>query len=360
VRFPAAARLLGWDHLLMDQDDPEKRIADLERQLAEARAARDFGANRGSQQGAFTPPPQAGFPPPPTGRSALTTGGGLTPEQVRNVAFSKPPIGGRGYNEDEVDAFLDRVEAALQDPTGHTLTPDQVGNVAFSKPPLGKRGYNQAEVDAFLDCVEQQIGRPPQFFDTQMAAGPPSVVYPGQGSPPYFGAAAGVGPLMEGHMTEHPPSRHPPPAGGCPAPWTMKIRPNLFLFWTPRWRDWRTSGGGANTSSDSNSGNLLFDLIWGFVFDFLFNFLFDILWNWFLWVVWAAIVWVLEVCVAVVLAPVALLTSVLGVPRHRLVAVSEDGGAQHLLNRGSWYAVRRARAEARARLAREPNAAAHP
>jgi DivIVA domain-containing protein len=32
---------------------------------------------------------------------------------VHNVAFSKPPIGKRGYNEDEVDAFLDLVEAEL-------------------------------------------------------------------------------------------------------------------------------------------------------------------------------------------------------------------------------------------------------
>ena len=35
----------------------------------------------------------------------------LTPADVHNVAFSKPPIGKRGYNEDEVDAFLDLVEA---------------------------------------------------------------------------------------------------------------------------------------------------------------------------------------------------------------------------------------------------------
>jgi hypothetical protein len=28
-------RLPEWDHLLMNQDDPEKRIAELERQLAE-------------------------------------------------------------------------------------------------------------------------------------------------------------------------------------------------------------------------------------------------------------------------------------------------------------------------------------
>src|SRR5260370_2917487 len=37
----------------------------------------------------------------------------LTPADVHNVAFSKPPIGKRGYNEDEVDAFLDLVENEL-------------------------------------------------------------------------------------------------------------------------------------------------------------------------------------------------------------------------------------------------------
>src|SRR4051812_39048566 len=37
----------------------------------------------------------------------------LTPADVHNVAFSKPPIGKRGYNEDEVDAFLDLVEVEL-------------------------------------------------------------------------------------------------------------------------------------------------------------------------------------------------------------------------------------------------------
>src|ERR1700746_2769245 len=37
----------------------------------------------------------------------------LPPPDVHNVAFSKPPIGKRGYNEDEVDAFLDLVENEL-------------------------------------------------------------------------------------------------------------------------------------------------------------------------------------------------------------------------------------------------------
>ena len=31
----------------------------------------------------------------------------LTPADVHNVAFKKPSIGKRGYDEDEVDAFLD-------------------------------------------------------------------------------------------------------------------------------------------------------------------------------------------------------------------------------------------------------------
>jgi DivIVA domain-containing protein len=37
----------------------------------------------------------------------------LTPTDVRNIAFRKPPLGRRGYDEDEVDSFLDRVEASL-------------------------------------------------------------------------------------------------------------------------------------------------------------------------------------------------------------------------------------------------------
>ncbi|ORV08456.1 hypothetical protein AWB95_20085 [Mycobacterium celatum] len=82
---------------------------------------------------------------------------GLTPQDVRSVVFSKPPIGKRGYNEDEVDAFLDRIEEALRNPRATTLRPEDVRSVAFNKPPLGKRGYNEDEVDAFLDRVEQQL-----------------------------------------------------------------------------------------------------------------------------------------------------------------------------------------------------------
>jgi DivIVA domain-containing protein len=113
----------------------------------------------------------------------------MDPEQVHNVAFNKPPIGKRGYNEDEVDAFLDRVEAALRDPARGVLTVEQVRSVAFSKPPIGKRGYNEDEVDAFLDLVAQQIAGPMERKETEQPAG------------------------------NQPPTRY-----------TMKIQPNLFLF----------------------------------------------------------------------------------------------------------------------------------
>jgi DivIVA domain-containing protein len=84
----------------------------------------------------------------------------LTPEQVHNVAFSKPPLFKRGYSEDEVDAFLDRVESTLRDPTAiGALTPTDLRAVAFSRPPLGKRGYNEDEVDVFVELVLIELSR---------------------------------------------------------------------------------------------------------------------------------------------------------------------------------------------------------
>ncbi|WDZ83719.1 DivIVA domain-containing protein [Micromonospora cathayae] len=39
------------------------------------------------------------------------------------------------------------------------LTPADIHNVAFKKPSIGKRGYDEEEVDAFLDEVEREIER---------------------------------------------------------------------------------------------------------------------------------------------------------------------------------------------------------
>src|SRR5690348_2474228 len=39
------------------------------------------------------------------------------------------------------------------------LTPAEVHNVVFKKPPIGKRGYDEEEVDAFLDIIELELAR---------------------------------------------------------------------------------------------------------------------------------------------------------------------------------------------------------
>src|SRR5512133_1608135 len=62
----------------------------------------------------------------------------LTPADVHNVAFKKPPIGKRGYDEDEVDAFLDLIEAELARliEENNDLK-QQVEDMARSGPPQG-------------------------------------------------------------------------------------------------------------------------------------------------------------------------------------------------------------------------------
>ena len=130
----------------MDQDDPEQRIAELERQLADAKAA--AGTDQSVEQ-----------PRVPRSTAEIAQRPPLTAADIKKVAFSRPPIGKRGYNEDEVDAFLDLVEELLLNPSTPSLTAVDVRNMAFSKPPIGKRGYNEDEVDAFLDLVESEISR---------------------------------------------------------------------------------------------------------------------------------------------------------------------------------------------------------
>jgi len=106
-----------------------------------------------------------GFLPPPTGGSALTMGGWLTPEQVRNVAFSKRAVGEPGYNEAEVDAFLDRVEEQLKSQQSALRPSPQ----AASPPPMAELHRQHA----------QAVGQSPQFPDAQMGAGRQSVA-PGE------------------------------------------------------------------------------------------------------------------------------------------------------------------------------------
>jgi DivIVA domain-containing protein len=67
------------------------------------------------------------------------------------------------------------------------LTPADVHNVAFKKPPIGKRGYDEDEVDAFLDEVERELARLIEDNNELRAAGggarPAAPAAPGGGDP---------------------------------------------------------------------------------------------------------------------------------------------------------------------------------
>lgn len=97
----------------------------------------------------------------------------LRPVDVRNVAFGKPPVGRRGYDESEVDAFLDRVERTLSqlyheiallrdEPT----TPGGVGGLQLALPSApsaanGSSGSHPVEqaILAELDQIKLRLAR---------------------------------------------------------------------------------------------------------------------------------------------------------------------------------------------------------
>ena len=82
---------------------------------------------------------------------------GMTPDEVRNIQFSQSGLGKRGYSENEVDAFLDRVEEKIRDDGSNSLSSQDVRRVAFGKSPFGRRGYDMDEVDEFLDRVTEDL-----------------------------------------------------------------------------------------------------------------------------------------------------------------------------------------------------------
>ncbi len=79
----------------------------------------------------------------------------LTPVVVDCVAFDKAPLGRRGYNEDQVDEFLDRVQATLAGTDN--LTAQEVREVVFDAAPFIRRGYHEDQVDDFLDVVVTEL-----------------------------------------------------------------------------------------------------------------------------------------------------------------------------------------------------------
>jgi DivIVA domain-containing protein len=78
----------------------------------------------------------------------------MNAEDVYRIQFSSPPAGNHGYRMDEVDSLLDVVAARLK--MRNHLTAEEVRGIAFRRAPVD-RGYDTQEVDHFLDEVEAML-----------------------------------------------------------------------------------------------------------------------------------------------------------------------------------------------------------
>ncbi|WP_091342756.1 DivIVA domain-containing protein [Micromonospora rhizosphaerae] len=83
----------------------------------------------------------------------------LTPADVRNIAFRKPPLGKRGYDEEEVDMFLDAVERTIAALTEEVISlRAQLGNGAPS-PAAPMPSGGQGAVFAELEQIKNRLAR---------------------------------------------------------------------------------------------------------------------------------------------------------------------------------------------------------
>src|SRR2546430_15429202 len=96
------------------------------------------------------------------------------------------------------------------------LTPADVHNVAFKKPPIGKRGYDEGEGDAFLDEVERGLARLIEENNELRAAaergGGGRPARPGGGPPRAQGEAERKGPPYRRIRDQLPPGQGAPAA----------------------------------------------------------------------------------------------------------------------------------------------------
>ena len=87
----------------------------------------------------------------------------LSATDVLNQKF-RPTKFREGYDQDEVDDFLDRVSRTLGaletgQVTDGAVTADEVATVRF-QPTKFREGYDQVQVDQFLDVVRRRLAPP--------------------------------------------------------------------------------------------------------------------------------------------------------------------------------------------------------
>jgi DivIVA domain-containing protein len=73
----------------------------------------------------------------------------ITPEDIHRIAFRKPPMGRRGYDEQEVDAFLDEVERTL------TELNDEIARLRDTSP------TDLTDIKAALTRIEAKLNGSP-------------------------------------------------------------------------------------------------------------------------------------------------------------------------------------------------------
>ncbi|WP_449061722.1 DivIVA domain-containing protein [Planomonospora algeriensis] len=99
--------------------------------------------------------------PPARGDGDPVLSGEEEAARIERVAFRSGRLG-MGYDEEEVDLFLDRVAATLRGTTDQPVTPDDVREARFSTV-VFRPGYAVSQVDDFLhdlvDVVERHLGR---------------------------------------------------------------------------------------------------------------------------------------------------------------------------------------------------------
>ncbi|MEV8512960.1 DivIVA domain-containing protein [Dactylosporangium sp. NPDC051484] len=124
----------------------------------------------------------------------------------------------RGYKVDEVDSFLDRVEATLSgDPMGAPMSAQEVHDVVFR---VRFGGYDEWQVDLHLDRVERQLaeleergggfGRSPEPRGGELRTEPPRM--PERMEPPRMPDRVGMAPPPPDRMGPPPMDRMGPPA----------------------------------------------------------------------------------------------------------------------------------------------------
>ncbi|MBB5629940.1 DivIVA domain-containing protein [Sphaerisporangium krabiense] len=102
--------------------------------------------------------PAQRVPPPGAAPEGPATWLEAQAARVERVLFRAGRLGA-GYDEDQVDVFLDRVVATLRGTTDRPLTGDQVRAARFDTV-MFRPGYAVVEVDAFLAEVAGVLDRP--------------------------------------------------------------------------------------------------------------------------------------------------------------------------------------------------------